>query len=86
MNAGFLVNGNNIRSGISEILNVAVGIFDHEVNVQRQFGHFAQMFHHYRADRDIGYKMTVHDVHVDPIRAAFFRCFNVAFQVRKIGR
>src|SRR5205823_11574102 len=59
-----------------------IGIFDHQVTVERQFSSFAQRSHDRRANGKIRQKVSVHDIDVDH-RTAALGC--AADLLRKAG-
>jgi hypothetical protein len=82
MPACFLMHRYHIRARFDEIHDVPVRVLDHKVHVEQQVRGTSQRFHYRRANRDIGHKMPVHDVHVDDGATAFGRAANL---VRKVG-
>ena len=83
---GFHVNPQPIGPGRHKGLDVALGIADHQVDIQGQAGGPAQGPGDRRADGDIGDEMPVHDVHVDPVDAGLLRFPNVLRQAAEIRR
>ena len=86
MAAGLLMDRNPVRPGFYELRDVLVWILNHQVAIERQLGHFTQRFHDGRPDRDIRYKMPVHDVHVHQGAAAFGGTANLVRQMGEIRR
>ena len=64
MHAGLLVHADPAGSGIHKCRNVVVRVFDHQMNVQRRLHVLAQRGHHRRANRDVGYEVAIHHVHM----------------------
>ena len=84
VHGGFHVNPQPVGPGRDESLDVALGILDHQVDVQGQSGGPAQGFGHRGADGDIGDEMAVHDVHVNPVDAGLLRFPDVLRQAAEI--
>src|SRR5207249_10990496 len=82
MNASLLMHRNPIRPSFTEFWNKLVGIFDHQVTVERQFSSFAQRSNDRRANSKIRHEVTVHDIDVDH-RTAALGC--AADLLRKAG-
>src|SRR6185437_14527111 len=84
--AGFLMNQYVIGSGLDEHRSITVGIFDHQVYIQLQLRHLPDGLHNWRAERKIGYKMTVHDIDMEYGGACPFDGSDLLTQPRKIRR
>ena len=81
----FNVYQERVAARLGKGLQVAIRFGNHQVCLKRQFSDGPQRFDHWRTDTDIGYKMTVHHVDVNPIGACGFCLFDLAGQMRKIG-
>ena len=77
------MTGDEVAAGIAELLHIAHGAVDHQVDVQRQDSGGANGLHHGNADGDVGHEQTVHHVHVDVIGGG--DGLNIAAQMGKIG-
>src|ERR1700730_2500902 len=62
-----------------------VGVLDHQVNIERQFGFFPNKADDRRAEGNVVDEMSVHNVAMDPVRACLFDLANFFAQTRKIG-
>src|SRR5262245_33975878 len=82
----FSMNGQDIRSRVHESRYVLVGIRNHQVDVQRQFGSSAYRFHDGWADSDIWNEMAIHHVHVQKICPGFFNLTDVLTERGKVRR
>ena len=80
------MDGQDIRPGGDEVLDVLVRVGDHQMYVERQARHFAQRLDDRRADRDIRHEMPVHDVDMDIIRAGGLGLGDIARKICKIRR
>lgn len=60
-------------------------MFDHEMNIQRQFGAAPRCCDHQRAKADVGHEMAVHNIAMNPVRAGALRLANLTVQVREIS-
>ena len=78
------VHRHHVRAGIDERLDVAIGIADHQVHVERQRGRLAQRLHDRHADGDVGHEVSVHHVDVDLIGAAARRGGDLGAEVREV--
>ena len=67
-------------TGLDEFGGVLMRIGDHEMHVQRNLRDFANRFDHFRSDRDIGDKVAIHDIHMEPIGAGPFNGPDIIFQ------
>jgi hypothetical protein len=56
------------------------------VDVERQPRDTLQRLHHRRADRDVGYEMAIHHVHVNQVGAAALRSRHRVAQSSEVGR
>ena len=70
MGQGFDVEAHPVRARVGEGVDVAVGVLDHQVDVQRQPGGAADRLDHRRADRDVGDEVPIHHVEVEERRPA----------------
>src|SRR5277367_1307103 len=86
MAARFLMHGDPINSGFGEGPDVLVWILYHEMAIERQPGCFAERFHYRRANREIGHKMTVHDIDVDEAGATGRGLLDLIRQMGEVGR
>src|SRR5690606_15393022 len=64
------VDPDDVGPGLGVALDVAVGVVDHQVHVERPGGHAAQGLDHGRPDGQVGHEVPVHHVHVDVVGAA----------------
>ena len=79
---GLHMAGNDVRSGVAELVHIPHGPIDHQVHVQRQLCHGTDALDYRNANGDIGHEQAVHHVHMDVIGGG--NCFNVPAQVGKI--
>ena len=86
MNAGFLMNGNPVRTGFGERRDVVIGIFDHQVAVERNIHRLAQAGDDRRANGDVGHEMTVHHVDMQQCRAPTYGRVSIFRQASEISR
>ena len=59
----------DVGAGFGEGLEIGIARCDHEMHVEGLFGEGTKGLHHCWADGNIGHKMAVHHVDVDPIGA-----------------
>src|ERR1700758_4152485 len=65
MDTSFLMHRNPINAGFGECGDEFVGLFDHQVTIERDPGDPAKRGDHGRADCKIRNEMAVHDVDVE---------------------
>ena len=66
-------------------LEVAIGLGDHQVRLEREPGHPPERADDHRPDRDVRDEMSVHDVHVDAVGARCLDFGDLLAQAREIG-
>ncbi len=66
---GFDVDGQAISAGPGKIGDERLRPLDHQVNVQRQGGDRPDGLHNGRADGEVGHKLAIHHVDMNPIGA-----------------
>ena len=81
---GLHMAGDDIGACIAELLHVAHGTVDHQMDIQGKGRGGAQGLHHRDADGDVGDEETVHHVHMDIVGGGDF--LNVALEVGKVSR
>ena len=57
-----------LRAGLGVLRRPPVGVFDHQVTVERQRGVLEQRLDDGQAEREVGHEVVVHDIHVQPVR------------------
>jgi hypothetical protein len=67
MRAGFYMNGYNISSGFDKLLDLLLGRFDHQVNIQWFICPGTDSRYHRSPDGYLGYELPVHYVDMDVI-------------------
>src|SRR5215813_12426991 len=61
------MHGDDVGASLRESFDVRVDWCDHQVHVERLLGVRADGLHDTRPDRDVGYEVTIHNVHVHPV-------------------
>ena len=56
------------------------------MHIQKSAGGLAKRFDHGNADGNVGHKMAVHHVHMEPVRAGGQDQFNIPLKICKVGR
>ena len=64
VNAGFLMDGNSMGTGVGEGRDEFVRPFNHKMTIEWYVGDLAQRSDDRRPDCEIGDEVTIHDVHV----------------------
>jgi len=83
------VNGEIVGPGLGEVLDVVLRILDHEVHVEPGVvlvGHGPKGPNHVRADGNVGDKVAVHDIDVEPLDASPKRLIGAVGKSTGIGR
>ena len=80
----FGVNGDEISTCLQKVLQIATGIADHQMHVEKQLGVGAQCGDHRRSEADVRDECAVHDVQVEPVGAACFDASDVIGKICKI--
>src|SRR5204863_7981594 len=82
----FDMDGYRIRAGLEKARKIMIRMFDHQMDVERKLGVFADRRDDRGPERNVVHKMAIHDVEVQPVRARFFRAMDLGFEMRKIRR
>jgi len=77
----FHVNSDRVRAGVDKARQIMIGVFDHQVDIEPEFGLFADEADDRRPKGDVVYEMAVHDVAMDPIGAGLLNSTNFPCQV-----
>ena len=77
---------NGIGAGLDEGGDIALGVLNHEVDVQVQARDLADGFDHRRPNGDIGDEVAVHDVHVQDGGAGALDASDLFGQAGKVRR
>jgi hypothetical protein len=84
--ASFLMDRNPVCARLGELRYKFVGIFNHQVAIERQVRNFSQRLYDRRPDGKIGDKMPIHNIDVDRRSAAVRGTLNLIRQTREIRR
>jgi hypothetical protein len=84
MRTGLDVDANGLSARRGEVGHVAVGRLDHQVDVERQVRASADGFYDAWTNADVGDKVTVHHIDVDPVSAGGLGGANFFTQPGKI--
>jgi hypothetical protein len=66
---GLDVDTDQIGAGLGERLDVALRFVEHEMRVEEELGSLAKGRDGLGTEAEVGHKMTIHDVQVDPRNA-----------------
>src|SRR5262245_24869324 len=86
MRTGFEMDRDHIGPGRHELGDIALGLHDHQVDVEGQACALADRRHDGRADRDIRYESPVHDIDVKLIGAGGLDTRDVGAERGEVGR
>ena len=78
------VERDDVRAGLSEGLDLRLGMLDHQVDIEDALRCLAQALDDRRAQRDVRHVCAVHDIDVDVIRASILDALDLIGQ--EIGR
>ncbi len=84
--AGLGLDQQVIGAGFGEGRDIALGLDDHQMDVERLCRRAANRLEHDRADRDVGNEAAVHHVDMDPIGAGGVDGAHLLAQTREVGR
>ena len=79
------VERDDVRAGLSEGLDLRLGMLDHQVDIEDALRCLAQALDDRRAQRDVRHVRAVHDIDVDVIGAGVRDTLDLIGQVSKIG-
>ena len=66
MRAGLGMNGDQVSSSLDEVRNIQLRLFNHQMHVKRQARMRPDGLDDRWAQRNIRYKVSVHDIHMNP--------------------
>ena len=78
------MEGNPIDAKVGVVRGPAIGIGDHQVNVERDRGNLLDALCHLKSERQVRHKVIVHNVNVHEIRVRNLR--DVPLKIHEIGR
>ena len=78
------MNGDGIRTTIYKILNVSFRLCHHKMNIKKHLGFFANGFDHRHTKRNAWYKISIHNINMEPFNSFVFKNFNLFAQTVKI--
>ena len=70
MSTGFILNCQDICTGIAKAGQVTVGVNNHQMHVQRLFRYLLYSFNNRKPKRDIRNKQAIHNIEVNPVSLA----------------
>ena len=82
---GLDVHRDHAGAGGDEVFDVAIGLLDHQVHVERPRGDALDRAHDRRADRDVRDEVAVHHVDVNEVGAAALGGRDVAAERGEVG-
>ena len=84
--AGLGLDQQVIGAGVGEGSEIALGLDDHEMDVERLCRRAANGLEHDRADGDVGNETAVHHVDMDPVGPGRVDGAHLLAQAREVGR
>src|SRR5690606_2234143 len=85
MIVGFDMDADDVGARLRETLDVAGGLRDHQMDIERQLCHLSRCSNNRSSPGDVGYKVPIHYVDMDIVGSARFDVFDLVRQVSKIG-
>ena len=83
------MNGDPVRPGFGKIIDVALRLLDHQMDIERAIELVAQRpegLYDERPNRDIRHEMSVHHIDVQPVGTVFEGFAGVIFEPGEVGR
>ena len=80
---GLQMDGQQVGSGLGEVLDVPHRLVDHQMDVQKHVCTLADGLYYRDANGKVGDKAAVHHIHMEIVRGRHF--FDVPLQIDKIG-
>ena len=75
----------DVGTRFAETLDVAFWFFYHQVHIQGFARQLAYRLHHHHPEGEVGYKMPVHHIEVQPVGSCRIEHFDLLCQPRKIS-
>src|SRR4029453_11899703 len=82
----FPVDQKRVRTGLNELVEKEVRISDHHVYFKLQLCNPPQRLDHRCTQRNVGHKVSIHNVDVNSISAGTFRFSDLLTQTGKVSR
>ena len=80
------VEGDRVRAGGDEALDVARRLGDHQVRIDRQLGQAPDGRHDVRPEGHVGHEVAVHDVEVQAVDAGALELAHHPIEIAEVGR
>lgn len=84
--ACLVVDSHEHSSSLGRSADVTFGLNDHVVHIEGFLTDFAYGLQNRETEGDVGYKDTVHDIHVEPLGFTAIDHIDVGLQVGEVGR
>ncbi len=78
------MHGNQVSSGINKGGNQRLRLFNHQMNIKQQMAYAPDIPYHGRTDGQVGNKMSIHNINMQPIRTGLFKPLAIFPQLRKV--
>ncbi len=79
------MDGQSACTGFGKRLEVALGLFDHQMHIEGQSGDAPAGLHNEGSHGDVGDKVAVHDIDVQPVRTGRFAGSDLFAQTGEVG-
>ena len=86
MRAGLDMGGQDVRAGIGKGVDIGIDWRNHQVHIHHRLDVLADRLDQGRAKGEVRNEMTVHHVHVDPVRAFGLDRFDLGSEIGEIRR
>src|SRR5205809_5588988 len=83
--AGLAMDDQVVSAGPGEVLEIAFGLDDHQMHVDRLRRRLAHRLDDNRADRDVRYETPVHHIDMDPVSPRLVNCPDLVGEPAEIG-
>ena len=80
------MHSDDVRARLGEGLEKGIDRGDHQMDVERLGGVWAQRLHHCRAKGDVGHEMPVHHVDMNPVGTGGIDRAHFLAQAGEVGR
>src|SRR5687767_10775401 len=85
MRSGLYMNGEIVRPSLGKLGDKGIGVCDHEVDVERQFGDLSERCDDRRTDGQIWDEMSIHHIDVQKVGSRTFHSCYFIGQSGKVG-
>jgi hypothetical protein len=81
----FPMHDKRIRASFDKLIEKRVRVSDHHVYFETKTRHLSERLDHRRTHRNVGHKMSIHDVNMNSISAATLRFSDLLSQASEVS-